>query len=252
MEYKEKPLSPDSKIKERIAYYWSLRSHEFQDQRELERKSREGEIYMRYIEAALPKRQGLTILDAGCGTGMFALMLAEAGHHAVGIDLTEHMILHAKMLAAEENSTASFYCMDAEEPEFDDNTFDVIVSRNLTWTLPHPERAYREWHRVLKSGGILLNFDADYGHESFDDPDEKLPENHTHKLLPSVMLQECENIKQELDISRMRRPDWDLRELAAAGFADISVDTEISKQIYTEHNSLYNPTPMFMIRAVKK
>ena len=36
----------------------------------------------------------------------------------------------------------------------------MIVSRNLTWNLPHPEMAYKEWLRVLKKGGRLLNFDA--------------------------------------------------------------------------------------------
>lgn len=43
--------------------------------------------------------------------------------------------------------------LDAEKPEFPDATFDVVVSRNLTWTLPHAEEAYREWTRVLKKGG---------------------------------------------------------------------------------------------------
>ena len=31
--------------------------------------------------------------------------------------------------------------MDAQALEFPDNTFDVVVSRNLTWNLPDPERA---------------------------------------------------------------------------------------------------------------
>ena len=48
------------------------------------------------------------------------------------------------------------------------NAFDVIVTRNLTWDLPHPESAYREWHRVLRSGGILLNFDANWYRYQFD------------------------------------------------------------------------------------
>ena len=57
--------------------------------------------------------------------------------------------------------------MDAENLYFADNTFDVVISRNLTWTLPNPQKAYSEWYRVLKPQGILLNFDADYGNEQF-------------------------------------------------------------------------------------
>ena len=47
---------------------------------------------------------------------------------------------------------------------FADNTFDMIVSRNVTWNLEHPDRAYYEWMRVLKPGGVLLNFDASWYH----------------------------------------------------------------------------------------
>lgn len=35
----------------------------------------------------------------------------------------------------------------------------------MTWNLPRPDLAYKEWLRVLKPGGRLYNFDADwYGH----------------------------------------------------------------------------------------
>lgn len=52
--------------------------------------------------------------------------------------------------------------MDAQEPDFPEGSFDVVLSRNLTWTLPDPEKAYSQWLRVLRRGGLLLNFDADY------------------------------------------------------------------------------------------
>ncbi len=45
-----------------------------------------------------------------------------------------------------------FQTGDAEHLPFEANTFDVVVSRNLVWTLPAPETAMREWHRVLKPG----------------------------------------------------------------------------------------------------
>ena len=69
--------------------------------------------------------------------------------------------------------------MDAENPDFPDGTFDVIVSRNLTWTLPDAARAYKEWIRVLKTGGILINADANYGADDFSDTAD-LPANHAH------------------------------------------------------------------------
>ena len=52
--------------------------------------------------------------------------------------------------------------IDGSKLDFEDNTFDVVISRNLTWNLEHPDVAYREWVRVLKVGGRLLNFDANW------------------------------------------------------------------------------------------
>lgn len=52
--------------------------------------------------------------------------------------------------------------MDGQNLEFADGTFDVVISRNLTWNLENPQKAYSEWQRVLKEGGVLLNFDANW------------------------------------------------------------------------------------------
>ena len=65
-------------------------------------------------------------------------------------------------MAASLELDIDFRQMDAQQLEFENETFDVVLSRNLTWTLPEPETAYAEWYRVLKPGGVLLNFDADY------------------------------------------------------------------------------------------
>lgn len=69
------------------------------------------------------------------------------------------MILHARELAKEEQADCEFQVMDAENPEYDNDTFDFVISRNLTWTLPDAQKAYKEWMRVLKPGGVLLNFE---------------------------------------------------------------------------------------------
>ena len=188
----------------------------------------------------------------GTGTGFFALMLSAKGHQVMGIDLTDHMIYHARELATEQKSSAEFFVMDAEKPEFPDATFDVVVSRNLTWTLPHAEEAYREWTRVLKKGGVLLNFDADYGHDDFTRDEEKLPPEHAHCRLKEGLVQECEAIKDELEISRKLRPQWDLEVLGKMGYASVTVDETLSDRIYRNFDKFYNPTPMFALKAVKE
>ena len=69
------------------------------------------------------------MLDAGLD--FFTILLAKEGHQVTGIDLTPDMITHAKKLAEEEKADCQFAVMDAENPDFPDEEFDVIVSRTL-------------------------------------------------------------------------------------------------------------------------
>lgn len=110
---------------------------------------------MKEIRAQMPEGENLRILDVGCGAGFFSILLAKAGHQVTGIDLTPDMIKNARILAEEEKADCEFLVMDAENPEFPDGSFDMIISRNLTWTLPHVRHAYREWIRVLKKGAYF-------------------------------------------------------------------------------------------------
>ena len=140
--------------------------------------------------------------------------------------------------------------MDAQNLEFPKETFDYIVTRNVTWNLEHPKRAYREWQRVLKPGGKILNFDANYGITDFSNVAD-LPENHAHNILGDDMMRECEEIKRQLPISSYSRPAWDLETLGSMDLKDFRVDLGISSRIYLEKDEFYNPTPMFMLRTVK-
>ncbi|MBQ9698569.1 MAG: class I SAM-dependent methyltransferase, partial [Acidaminococcaceae bacterium] len=142
--------------KELVTDYWTKRAPAFKKQRQAELKSEKMLQWQTEICSRLPQKSGLTILDIGCGAGFFSILLAEKGHNVTGIDLTESMIEEARKLGQETGSAASFLVMDAERLTFADNVFDAVVSRNVTWNLPHPEQAYAEWLRVLKPGGMLL------------------------------------------------------------------------------------------------
>ena len=81
------------------------------------------------------------------------------------VDYTEAMLEEAKKNAGAFTQKITYCQMDASHLAFVDETFDAVVSRNLTWNLENPDEAYKEWKRVLKPGGQLLNFDANwYGH----------------------------------------------------------------------------------------
>lgn len=243
-------VSPYDERKERIVNYWEKRSDSFLEQRRQELHSEMAERWMKEIRAQMPEGENLRILDVGCGAGFFSILLAKAGHQVTGIDLTPDMIKNARILAKEEKADCEFLVMDAENPEFPDGSFDMIISRNLTWTLPHVRHAYGEWIRVLKKGGVLLNFDANYGITDFSNV-EDLPENHAHNMLGDDMMRECEELKRQLPISSYSRPAWDLETLGAMELKEFRVDLGISSRIYLEKDAFYNPTPLFMLRTIK-
>ena len=148
------------------------------------------ELWLTEITKYLPQKP-CKILDVGTGTGFFANLLAQYHHEVEGIDLTASMIEQAKQSLTklqQHDYKINFQVMDAENLYFADNTFDVVISRNLTWTLPNPQKAYSEWYRVLKPQGILLNFDADYGNEQFyQSKIENLPLNHAHRQVKPTL-----------------------------------------------------------------
>lgn len=237
--------------KERIINYWNKRSDSFLEQRRAELHSPLAGRWQKEIKERLPKGQKLKILDVGCGCGFFTILLAREGHEVTGIDLTKGMIDGAILLAGEEGVDCQFSVMDAQKLDFADETFDVVISRNLTWTLPDAQEAYGEWLRVLKKGGILLNFDANYGAVSFTDTAE-LPENHAHHTLGDELLMECEEMKRQLPISSYSRPAWDLSTLGELGVEDFTIDLGISKRIYEKRDKFYNPTPLFALCGKKE
>lgn len=241
-------------IKSRITNYWSKRSHDFADLkiRELEGYPKalwQAEIE-KYMKMHFPGKQSLRVLDVGCGSGFFSILLTQMGHQVTGIDLTENMVAEAKKTAKYFQLDVDFCAMDAENPDFEDETFDLVITRNLTWTLPHTGKAYMEWKRVLKKGGLILNFDADYGNEVTENFAD-LPTEHTHNMIGREMMRENDLIKEQLEISGYLRPGWDVQTLVSLGMHEISVDAGISSRLYPVVDAFYNPTPMFCICARK-
>ena len=236
-------------IKTRVEAYWTKRAGSFADIRHDEAHSYKADLWIGELCERLPQRKYLRILDAGCGAGFFELLLAPLGHEITGIDLTQSMIEKGRVLLAEHNaSNAELLVMDAEKPDFPDGFFDAVISRNLTWNLPHPAEAYREWHRVLKPGGVLLNYDAEYA-KGFHEYDQA--ENCAHSDIDNALIEECHDIYHMLSISALDRPEWDVEVLKNIGFAEVSADREAGDRLYGIKDKFYMPDRMFCIRASK-
>ena len=239
------------KLKDHIKSYWTRRAPSFVRQRLREFESPKHALWLREFERYLPTRKPLRILDVGTGTGFFACILAAEGHEVTGVDLTQEMVSRAEAFAQSAGVSAKFLVMDAEAPDFPSESFDAVVTRNLTWTLPHLGEAYIAWQKLLVKGGVIINFDADYCHEFSDAEDVALLPNHAHKNLPADLVAECDEITLEMCAYQRRRPEWDVRLLIDAGFSAVTVDVGVWKRIYAEPDEFYNPTPIFTIAATK-
>lgn len=238
-------------LTKRIENYWSKRSDDFCNLRMSELKSDKRQLWENLIISNIPDKEGLKILDVGTGTGFFSIILTSLGYEVVGIDLCNSMITNSNKTAKLLGYDINFKVMNAQELDFEDEVFDVVISRNLTWTLPDVEKAYKEWYRVLKSNGVLLNFDGDYGRVSFSKQVEELDSNHAHAKIGQELTKECDDIKEELNISSVIRPQWDIEVLNKVGFGECNIDELVSEKIYKEEDELYNPTKMFGIFGKK-
>lgn len=238
-------------IKDRVQSYWTRRAPSFYDLRQAELTSNKFKRWENEINALIGKREKLNILDVGCGAGFFEIILGQQGHSVTGIDLTEEMISNAAEMIKKYSLTDSCQAvqMDAEKLDFPAESFDVVISRNLTWTLPHPITAYKEWHRVLKKNGILLNFDAEYAKHAHTNLYS--PENKAHSKISTELKDDCHEIYHMLTISTMDRPQWDAEVLKQIGFASIETYLDFGDRIFREHDQFYIPDKLFSIKAVK-
>jgi ubiquinone/menaquinone biosynthesis C-methylase UbiE len=116
-----------------------------------------------------PANSPQPVLDAGCGTGgLLARLEAEfPGRRLVGIDIAE-----AALMRARAKTRASLARASVASLPFSDRAFGAVVSIDvLCHRAVDPDRALREFHRVLAPGGtVTLNMPAHrWLHAAHDD-----------------------------------------------------------------------------------
>ena len=153
--------TPSDPVKEQVAAHWDRRAAHFdEDFGHSIGGPAERAAWDRILDLVIPPGGPLDALDAGCGTGFLSLELAARGHRVSGIDFAPAMLVEARRKSAERGLSVRFEEGDAEVLRFLPGSFDLVISRHVLWTLPHPEAAIDEWIRVLRPGGRLAIVDG--------------------------------------------------------------------------------------------
>jgi len=116
------------------------------------------------IPQLLDLRDASSVLEVGCGSGGYALHLADkVGCRIVGLDTNASGVRNANQLALARGlaSRAHFEECDASKKlPFDDDTFDAVFANDVLCHLPGRPKVLEEMFRVLKPGGRMLFSDA--------------------------------------------------------------------------------------------
>ncbi|MEW6001531.1 MAG: class I SAM-dependent methyltransferase [Nitrospirota bacterium] len=101
----------------------------------------------------LPSLEGKSVLEIGCGIGLDALEYARNGARVTAIDLSPICVELTKKYFAYNNLKGTIEVQNAEYLPYEDESFDVVIARQVLMFTPDPHRAVDEMFRVLKPGG---------------------------------------------------------------------------------------------------
>jgi ubiquinone/menaquinone biosynthesis C-methylase UbiE len=97
-------------------------------------------------------REGMNVLEVGCGTGYFTKELVKTNARITAIDISPDLLEIAESSVKSKN--VLFKVENAYSLNFGDNSFDSIIGSSVLHHL-EIDRALREFYRTLKPGGWL-------------------------------------------------------------------------------------------------
>ena len=97
---------------------------------------------------------GKDVLDVACGEGYGSSYIAKVARSVVGVDISHEAVRHASTTYKKKN--LNFHKCSATDLDFDDATFDVVVSFETIEHLSQQAQMLAEIRRVLRPDGLLI------------------------------------------------------------------------------------------------
>lgn len=95
--------------------------------------------------------RGKSLLDAGCGTGIFSKKAVELGAKVLSFDIGENLLKETGKKTNSSKVVGSVCDIPCSS-----ESFDIVISSECIEHTPNPEKAVQELCRVLKNGGTLV------------------------------------------------------------------------------------------------
>ncbi len=146
-----------------------------------------------FVMQHLDLRDGLKILDFGCGTGWLSRVLATMGLESIGVDVSENALRLGREFIARDplrdTLKIDFRLFDSHTLPLEDESVDRIVSFDAFHHVLDQEGTLREMARVLRPGGII----------AFHEPGPH------HSLTPTAQseMRDYDVIENDIDVRRI-------------------------------------------------
>lgn len=95
------------------------------------------------------------VVEIGAGTGLNVPLYSATAHEVHAIEPDRHMLEKLRSKASGSSTRLYLYRADAHHLPFAGGVFDVAIVTFALCTIPDPERALDEAHRVVRGGGVL-------------------------------------------------------------------------------------------------
>ena len=178
---------------------------------------------------------GERILEVGVGTGL-SLPLYPGNVTVTGIDISRDMLeqAHARKQRGGLDNVDRLALMDAEDMEFEDDSFDKVVAMYVASVVPYPERLVDEMRRVCKPNGQIIFV------------------NHFHSR--NRVLGGIESLLSPLSRQLGFRPDFSLeRFIDEAGLDAMNIHPvnlfNFCTMLEVRNNKPFSPNPLASIQA---